>query len=279
VKPSCFEYERPGDLAGLIALARREDLVVKILAGGQSLGPMLNLRLVQPDLLVDITGIPDLKRVEESADAIIVGACVTHADIEDGRVPDATGGALPGVARDIAYRAVRNRGTLGGSLAHADPAADWISCLAAMDAQALIRGPSGQRTVAIDRFMTGAFDVALDAGEILEAVRIPRLSGRARWGYCKISRKTGEMAQAIGAVLHDPERAVCRAAIGATESVPIVFSDAASLFGGNPHAGLAKAFDSGAAARALNAAGITDPVSHQLHLAALKRAIDRAARA
>ena len=276
MKPSRFEYERPGDLAGVIALTRRADIVVKILAGGQSLGPMLNLRLVQPDVLVDITGIPELKRVEENADAIIIGACVTHADIEDGRVPDATGGALPGVARDIAYRAVRNRGTIGGSLAHADPAADWISCLAAIGADVLIRGSTGQRAVAIDDFMTGVFEVDLEPGEILEAVRIPRLSAGARWGYCKITRKTGEMAQAIGAVLHDSQRSVFRAVIGATESTPIVFPDATSLFGGNRIAGLRAAFDAGAAARALDAAGMTDPLSNQIHLVALERAIDRA---
>lgn len=276
MKPSRFEYERPGDLAGAIALARRDDVVAKILAGGQSLGPMLNLRLAQPDVLVDITAIPELKRVEESDDAIIVGACVTHADIEDGRVPDATGGALPGVAREIAYRAVRNRGTIGGSLSHADPAADWISCLAAIGAKALIRGATGQRTVAVEEFMTGVFEAVLEPGEILEAVCIPRLSPSARWGYCKISRKSGEMAQAIGAVLHDPERSVFRAVIGATGSVPIVFPDAARLFGGNRSSGLRAAFDPGTAARALDAAGMTDPLDKQIHVAALKRAVARA---
>jgi carbon-monoxide dehydrogenase medium subunit len=277
VKASPFEYERPGDLNSVIALTGREDIIVKILAGGQSLGPMLNLRLVQPDLLVDITGIPELKRVEESADAITLGACITHADIEDGRVPDATGGALPDVARDIAYRAVRNRGTIGGSLSHADPAADWISCLAAMDAEVLLRGPSGQRTTAVADFMTGAFEVALAPGEMIEAVRIPRFTRSARWGFYKVSRKTGEMAQAIGAVLHDPESAVCRAVLGATESVPIVFADAAPLFGGGPRARLADAYDPAVAAHALDAAGISDPVDRQLLLAVLKRAIDRAA--
>jgi len=276
VKPSQFEYERPVDLHAAIALTRREDIIVKILAGGQSLGPMLNLRLVQPDVLVDITGIPELKRVEENADAIIVGACITHADIEDGRVPDATGGALPDVARNIAYRAVRNRGTIGGSLSHADPAADWISCLAAMGAEVLIRGPAGQRVLAIDDFMTGVFEVALDPGEILEAVRIPRLSGSARWGFCKISRKTGEMAQAIGAVLHDPERSIFRAVIGATESVPIVFPDASSLFDGKSPVTRPGTLDTGAAARALNVAGIVDSLDNQIHVAALKRAMDRA---
>ena len=276
VKPPRFEYERPADLAAVIALTRREDIAVKILAGGQSLGPMLNLRLVQPDVLVDITGIPELKRVEENADAIIVGACVTHADIEDGRVPDVTGGALPGVARGIAYRAVRNRGTIGGSLSHADPSADWVSSLAAIGAEVLIRGPAGQRSLAIEDFVTGAFEVALDPGEILEAVRIPRLSRSARWGFYKICRKTGELAQAIAAVLHDPERSVFRAVIGATESRPIVFTDAASLFSGKPRAGLPAAFDAGAAARVLSAAGMTDPFDNQIHVVALKRAIDRA---
>ena len=276
MKPSRFDYERPADLAGVIALTRREDIAVKILAGGQSLGPMLNLRLVQPDVLVDITGIPELKRVEENADAIIVGACVTHADIEDGRVPDVTGGALTEVARGIAYRAVRNRGTLGGSLSHADPSADWVACLAAVGASVLIRGPAGKRNLAIGDFVTGAFEVALDPGEILEAVRIPRLSRSARWGYYKICRKTGELAQAIGAVLHDPERSVFRAVIGATESRPIVLSDATSLFGGKPRAGLAAAFDAGAAARVLSAAEMTDPYDNRIHVVALKRAIDRA---
>jgi len=276
VKPSRFEYERPADLAAAIALIRREDINVKILAGGQSLGPMLNLRLVQPEVLVDITGIPELKRVEENADAIIVGACVTHADIEDGRVPDVTGGALPEVARGIAYRAVRNRGTLGGSISHADPSADWAACLAAIGARVLIRGPAGSRSLAVEDFVTGVFEVALDPGEIVEAVRIPRLSRSARWGYYKICRKTGELAQAIGAVLHDPERAVFRAVIGATESRPIVFADAASLFGGKPRAGLPAAFDAGAAARVLGAAGMTDPYDNRIHVVALQRAIDRA---
>ena len=276
MKPSRFEYERPADLAGAIALNRREDLAVKILAGGQSLGPMLNLRLAQPDMLVDITGIPELKRVEVSYDAIIVGACVTHADFEDERVPDVTGGALPRVARGIAYRAVRTRGTIGGSLSHADPSADWSSSLAAIGAEVIIRGPAGQRRLAIEDFITGVFEVALEQGEILEAVRIPRLSRSARFGFYKICRKPGELAQAIGAILHDPERSVFRAVFGATRSTPIVVSNATSLFGGNSPAGGLGVFDSGAAASVLIAAGMADRFDNQIHVAALKRAIDRA---
>ncbi|MGQ0526090.1 MAG: FAD binding domain-containing protein [Betaproteobacteria bacterium] len=277
MKATAFDYERPGDLDAVIMLTAREDLAVKIIAGGQSLGPMLNLRLAQPDVLVDITHVPELKRVEQSADALTLGACITHADIEDGRVPDATAGALAGVARDIAYRVVRNRGTLGGSLAHADPAADWVSALAAMDAEVLVRGPEGQRTLPVAGLMTGAFETMLAAGELIEAVRVPRFSSGARWGYYKIARKTGEMAQAIGAFFHDPGRGVCRAVMGATESVPIVFENAAALFGGNAVSFAAAKFDSNVAAQALAAAGIIDAVDRKLHITALRRAVERAA--
>jgi carbon-monoxide dehydrogenase medium subunit len=272
VKPSRFDYARPLDLAGVIALTRREDIAVKILAGGQSLGPMLNLRLAQPDLLVDITGIPELKRIDEDAASITVGACVTHADIEDGRVPDVTGGALPGVARGIAYRAVRNRGTLGGSIAHADPSADWIASLAAIGAEVVIRGAKGNRSLAIEDFVTGVFEVALAGGELLEAVRIPRLSRSARWGYYKICRKTGELAQAIAAVLHDPERGVFRAVIGATETTPVVFTSARELLNATPQGG----FDRAVAARALDAAGMTDAYDNHIHVVALQRALAQA---
>ena len=134
VKPVNFDYVRPPDVEASLSLLAEDGRSVKVVAGSQSLGPMLNMRLVQPDLLVDITGIEELRQVKEDADGVVIGACVTHADIEDGRAPDVTGGALPSVAHGIAYRAVRNRGTIGGSLTHADPSADWISILAALGA-------------------------------------------------------------------------------------------------------------------------------------------------
>jgi aerobic carbon-monoxide dehydrogenase medium subunit len=278
MKPAPFDYARPSTLAEAIALLSCEDLSVKLLAGGQSLGPMLNLRLVQPDLLVDITAVPDLLRAESDGDGLVLGACVTHADIEDGRVPDPTAGALPAVARAIAYRAVRNRGTIGGSLAHADPAADWISALAALGAAAILRGPAGQRRLPVERFMAGVFEAALEPDELLEAVHVPRLSPHRRFGFYKFCRKAGEFAHAIGAVLFDPDRAVCRAVIGATESTPIVMADAAPLFGGRPKDGLALTYDSARAARLLDEKGMRDPFERQIHLAALERAVHLASR-
>jgi aerobic carbon-monoxide dehydrogenase medium subunit len=272
MKPAPFDYARPSSLTDAIALLGSDGRVAKPLAGGQSLGPMLNLRLAQPDLLVDITALPELRRAEADSDGVLIGACVTHADVEDGRVPDPTWGALPAVARAIAYRAVRNRGTIGGSLAHADPAADWISALAALGAEVVTRGPSGQRRLPVERFMAGAFEAALERDELLEAIRVPRLSPRRRWGFYKFCRKAGEYAHAIGAVLLDPERAVCRAVIGATEATPIVVADAAPLFGGRPE-NLARTFDRALAAELLDDRGLRDPFERQIHLVALERAV------
>jgi aerobic carbon-monoxide dehydrogenase medium subunit len=272
VKPAKFEYARPADISAAMTLGGREDVAVKFIAGGQSLGPLLNLRLVQPELLIDITGIEELKRIEEKADALFIGSCITHADIEDGRVPDVTGGAMRSVAAGIAYRAVRNRGTIGGSLAHADPSADWISALSTLAAQAVVQGPRGRRRVGVEALMRGALEADLEPGELLMGVEVPRLSPSSRWGYYKHCRKTGELAQAIGAFLNDPQRALCRAVIGATGSRPLVFTDATALFGGKSSGVIDRAL----VERALIAHGMTDLIDQQIHFACLRRAIARA---
>jgi carbon-monoxide dehydrogenase medium subunit len=275
MKPVAFDYERPQDIDDALTLAARGDIAVKFLAGGQSLGPMLNLRLAQPDLLVDLTGIAELKHVEQTADALELGACITHADIEDGRVPDVTNGALRAVACGIAYRAVRNRGTIGGSVAHADPAADWITFLAAIGAQVIIHGRKARRTMAVEDFMTGVFETVLAPDELVTAVRIPKFSADARWGYYKACRKTGEFAHACGAVLHDPARSVSRAVIGAIEARPIVFTDTAELYGGAGKT-LAEKFVPQVALDAMEAAGLKDRIEQKMHLVTLRRAVEQA---
>jgi carbon-monoxide dehydrogenase medium subunit len=276
MKPVAFAYERPHDVGGALALADSGDVTVKFLAGGQSLGPMLNLRLAQPDLLIDLTGIAELKAVDAGADALELGACVTHADIEDGRVPDVTNGALAAVAHGIAYRAVRNRGTIGGSLAHADPAADWVTFLSAIGAEVVLRGRAGQRAVPVEEFMTGVFETVLAPDEIVAAVRIPRFSPDACWGYYKLCRKTGDFAHASAAVLYDPARLVYRATIGAIEARPIVFTNARELFGGKPGTNLASALVPIVAQRAMEDAGIKDPIELKMHGVALRRAVEQA---
>ena len=268
MKPVQFAYERPSDIPDALALGSRDDITVKYIAGGQSLGPMLNLRLVQPDLIVDLTAIAELKRFDADSNSITIGACVTHADIEDERVPDVTNGALASVARNIAYRAVRNRGTIGGSLTHADPAADWMSCLSALGATIITRGNNGTREIPIENFMIGVFETGLTHGEMVVGVRIPRLYPTARFGYFKACRKTGEFAHAIGAVLHDRDRGICRAVMGATGSRPILVSEAGALFEGG--------FNQDTAHQALQSAGVTDAIDVQMHVAALRRAADKA---
>jgi carbon-monoxide dehydrogenase medium subunit len=277
MKPAPFNYERPRDIASALAAIVAGDGVVKIIAGGQSLGPMLNLRLVAPDMIVDITGLAELKHVEISANELVIGACVTHADIEDGRIPDVTRGAMQRVASAIAYRAVRNRGTVGGSLSHADPSADWVSTFAALGATLSLRSAKGTRRVPMKDFMLGALESVLQPGEILEAVRVPVMSASARWGYVKSCRKTGEFAHAIGAVLIDPEAGRARVVIGAVETAPIIVEDAEELFGGKITSDFKSRFDARIADALLTKAGISDAADRHIHVAILRKAVAEAA--
>jgi aerobic carbon-monoxide dehydrogenase medium subunit len=277
MKAAAFAYERPSNLNAALALMAKADGITKIIAGGQSLGPMLNLRLVEPDLIVDISGLSELKRAERNGDELVIGACVTHGDIEDGRIPDVTRGAMQRVASDIAYRAVRNRGTIGGSLSHADPAADWVSALAALGARVMLRSLAGVRDLAIEQFITGALESALRPGEIVEAVRVPVMAPSARWGYVKACRKQGEFAHAIAAVLIDPEAATARAVIGALDAAPIVLGDAAALFGGRVTGDFRRQFDARIADALLAKAGVANAADRHIHVAVLRRAVDGAA--
>ncbi len=226
MKPFSFDYERPRDLREAATLLAQGGDGARVIAGGQSLGPMLNLRLTRPSLLVDVTHIPEMTGVETAADAITLGACITHAAIEDRRLPDIGQQVLSRIAGGIAYRAVRNRGTIGGSIAHADPAADWVTSLTALDASVITyRAGEVGRAIPLDGFFTAGFVTVLKPGEIVQAIRIPRLSAAARWGWYKITRKPGEFASAIGAVLTDPVRNLRRAVIGATGGPPVLLQD------------------------------------------------------
>lgn len=275
MKPAPFAYERPGRLTDALALLAESN--AKIIAGGQSLGPMLNLRLVEPQLVVDITALAELKQAERNGDELVLGACVTHADIEDGRIPDLTRGALQGVAANIAYRAVRNRGTLGGSLSHADPAADWVSALAALGATIKVRGRNGARKIEVKSFITGALETVLSAEEITETIHIPARPSTSHWGFFKSCRKTGEFAHAIAAILIDPGAATARVVIGAIEKPPIVMKDPLELFGGRIAGDYKKTFDVRIAEAVLIKAGIDNAAQRHILVNVLKRAVQEAA--
>jgi len=273
VKAAAFAYQRPADLKAALALIAASGGAAKIMAGGQSLGPMLNLRLITPDQIIDISGLAELKQADRSGEELVIGACVTHGDIEDGRIHDVTRGAMARIAAAIAYRAVRNRGTIGGSLCHADPAADWVSALAALSARVTLRSLKGTRHLAVEHFVTGALQSALREGEIVEAIRVPKLRPAAHFGYVKACRKPGEFADAIAALLIDPDAGTARAVIGAVDAAPIVLGDAAELFGGRVTADFAQAFDARAADARLKQAGLSDAVDRHIHLAVLRRAV------
>jgi carbon-monoxide dehydrogenase medium subunit len=263
MKPVAFDYMWPGSVGeALEALAAAPD--AKVLAGGQTLGPMLNLRLAQPGLLVDITRIPELAIVEEGDQSVTIGAIVTHAAIEDGHVPGPTGTILARVARGIGYRAVRTRGTIGGSLAHADPAADWLSCLVALAAEVLIDGARSRRRLRVADLMRGAMESALEADELITAIHIPKCSPRVRFGFHKICRKAGEFADAIGVVVDDPGRDFFCAVSGATSGRPLIVTRVEPQVGA-PSVGEVRAL--------LEAAGFTgDAYELTLHAVALQRA-------
>ena len=267
MKSCAFDYERPRDVSEAVSLLSTENS--KAAAGTQSLGPMLNLRIVQPSLLVDLRFIQELSSSSEDRESVTLGACVTHAQIEDGKVPDPTRGFMRAVAGNIAYRAVRNRGTIGGSLVHADPAADWPSALTLLGAVALIAGPRGRREVPVEKFITGLFETALAHDEILVALRIPKRSAAARFGYWKFCRKAGEFPQAIGAALRDPERNEFCAVIGATGSAPYVAVESKKIIGNAEKSVLLAAVDAAGLGR--------DAYNRQLHAVALRRAVEQLA--
>ena len=263
MKPAAFEYVRPKNLAEALTLLAEGQGDSKVKAGGQSLGPMLNMRLSRVNQLVDISLIPELKTVSDDSDTIIIGACITHASIEDGKIPDVTNGMMNSVAAGIAYRAIRNQGTIGGSLAHADPSADWVISLTAAGAEAVISGPNGERRVGLNQFMDSAFETKLDFDDILTAVRIPKFPKQARWGYYKFCRKTGDFAEAMSAVVIDPSRDYCRVVIGATDTHPVVITDAIDLLTSD------EAIDACITKNALD----LNPLSGQMHRTALRRCI------
>jgi carbon-monoxide dehydrogenase medium subunit len=221
MKAPPLTYHRAESIAQALELAGRYDGSAKLMAGGQSLMPMMNLRMSFAEHLIDISAIAALRECRTVKDKLFIGAGVTHAMIEDGRVEDPTRGYLQHVAAGIAYRSVRNRGTIGGSLAHADPAADWPAALRALDAIAVIDGPQGERQVPLAEFQRGLMETALGVSEILKGILVPRLSPGARWSYRKFTRKVGEFAHSIAAVVHDPALGMANVVVGAIGGKPV----------------------------------------------------------
>jgi aerobic carbon-monoxide dehydrogenase medium subunit len=218
MKSAPFDYARPRTVEEASTLLAQEGVSAAAIAGGQSLVPMLNLRVAQIDLLVDLSRLDELKALDETPEHVHIGALTTHAAIEDGKIPDRFGGLMRRVAGTISYRAVRNHGTIGGSVALADPAADWPPCLIALGASARIAGRDGTRKEPIAELVTGLYSTSLTSGEIIAGFDIPRPDRPLRWGFAKIARKSGAFASSIAFIVmrgKDGPASVVLAAAGA----------------------------------------------------------------
>ncbi|MGH7126892.1 MAG: FAD binding domain-containing protein [Stellaceae bacterium] len=272
MKAAVFDYARPRDVAEAIRLLKQGGGSAKALAGGQSLGPMLNLRLARPDLLVDISRLEELRAIEDAGDAWRIGAAVTHSAIEDANGALKGGAMLVEVAAGIAYRAVRNRGTIGGSLAHADPAGDWPLALAALGAHAVLRGSAGERSIAAGQLITAVFTTEIREDEIVTAILVPKLSEGARFGYFKFCRKTGEFPDASAAVVIDPDRNVSRVYLGALSGPPLPLPELARRIA----EGDLTEPSHEAATEAIATVHGLDAIERRMHAGTLLRALERA---
>jgi aerobic carbon-monoxide dehydrogenase medium subunit len=268
MKAASFDYVRPNDVADVLAALAHGRGSAKLLAGGQSLGPMLNLRLARPGLLIDVSRLGALQQIEDRGPAWRIGGAVTHARLEDRRLAGAE--VLSRVAAGIAYRAVRNRGTIGGSLAHADPAADWPTALVALGATAHLRSAGGTRSIAVERLMRGAFATDLGEEEIIETIDVPKLSGAGRFGYYKFCRKTGEFAEASAAAAFDPQSGTARVFLGALRPTPLPLAALAERVAREGASAMA-----GVAAAVTQAAPDLDAIERRMAVAVVTRALQQ----
>ncbi len=192
--PRSFEYARPSTLVEAVEILHKNGERAKLLAGGQSLIPLMKLRLASPGLLVDLNRIPGLGTLKEDGSLLRIGALARHRDLERSETVRARYPLLWDAAKVIGDPQVRNRGTVGGSLAHADPASDWGTALLAFESEVVVTGPNGTRSIPIDKFFTDTFATALRTDEILTEIRVPKPGPRSGGAYTKLKRKTGDFA-------------------------------------------------------------------------------------
>lgn len=203
MKPPRFEYASPTSVAEAVALLAARGGGAKPISGGQSLMPLLAFRLAAPEILVDLKRIPGLDRIDIGASGVTLGAKVRWVDIEkDTRLATAHP-LLAEAIRHVAHYQIRNRGTVGGSIAHADPAAEMPGIAMACDAQIVAMGPKGERRIKAADFFVGPLQTTLEPDEIITAIHLPTWPAARRWGFLEFSRRKGDFALAGVAVFYD----------------------------------------------------------------------------
>ena len=242
MRPCAFDYRAPATLEEAVALLAEHAPDARVLAGGQSLIPAMNVRLARPSIVVDLGRVPGLDGVEQSGDSVTIGAKVTHAEIEASPMLSTALPMLPFMARHIGYAAIRNRGTVGGSLANADPASEWPCALLALDGHVKAVGPHGSRTIPSDAFFHSYYTTALEPDEILTHVVLPSRGEAWRWSFSEVARQPGAFALvlALACTLLSPEGEVkdVRLAIGGCGARPLLpVDDWTFLIGTRPSKG------------------------------------------
>ena len=281
--PGEFEYHAPATLQEAIALLQQHGDDAKILAGGHSLIPAMRFRLAMPEVLIDINSIDGLEYVRESNGHLAIGAMTREVDVDDSALVQGSYPLLADAARVIADPVVRNRATVGGNIAHADPANDHPAVLLAYGAEVEAVGPAGSRTIAIDDFFTDLFENALSDDEILTEIRIPRPGAGAGGAYIKLERKVGDYAISAVAVQLTMQAGVCTAArVGLTNvsAVPMRAKGAeAALVGSRLTDADLEAAGQAAAAECDPSADLRGSVAYKRDLTRilLKRAVRKAA--
>lgn len=219
--PPSFQYHTPSSVDEVITLLSEYGDEAKLLAGGHSLLPMMKLRFAEPEHLIDINNIDSLKGIREENDEIVIGAMTTETEIVNSELLQAKIPLLPEVASQIGDPQVRNRGTIGGDIAHGDPGNDHPAIMLALDAVFTLVGPNGSRQVAASDFFLGTFYTALEADEILSEIRIKPMPPGTGASYCKLKRKNGDFATAAAVAIVSMSGNQCQSAcVSLTNAAP-----------------------------------------------------------
>jgi CO/xanthine dehydrogenase FAD-binding subunit len=220
MKPASFRYLRPDSVEETLSVLAQHGSAARILAGGQSLLPAMNFRLARPDYLVDVNRLRDLARIDVDDRVLVIGALVRHRTIARSALISKHAPLMTQAAPFVGHQAIRNRGTIGGSLAHADPAAEWPAVGVALDAECTLVSSGGRRVTPLDQFIVDYLTTSRDDEELLAEVRIPIPPARTGYGFFEIARRHGDFAIVAVAVL------LTVRASGSVESARIVFAGA-----------------------------------------------------
>ena len=209
MKPPPFEYLRPVDLDGVLAALARGSGETKVLAGGQSLIPMMNLRMLAPKQLIDINRVAGLNRIALDGDRLTIGALARHTDVLASPIIRQHAPLIAAAYPQVAHRPIRNRGTIGGNLMHADPASELPAVMLALDAQLVLRSLNGERSVSAENFFLGTLETAARVDELLTAIHIPLSSQNWRWGFEEMSQRQGDYALVAVAATFNVDDGIC----------------------------------------------------------------------